>query len=297
MPNAQKTLPPGKGAEAVKIPDGGSELRELPVRRHQRAVQIAGTGLLIIDREERTVGEFDRRRVAEVGVGAVVAQYPVERPRPTAVAAEGDALPGIVTAPAVGHDDRPRRVEQQRGRRTGDEKLRNSPRSSSVFGTREKDLKSQIVTDRPEQPAIRQFQHMRFDVSALLRSGDHTETLPRHPLVPAGDRGDFADPAASLASAESTFAEFPTAIITLKRNSGEGNVFFSVTALISRQSVSCHIILQKSLLLVILTGHSKNVFMDVLILRVLHGVQVEAHTDRLIFRHMHLNSHNSSNTS
>ena len=35
--------------------------------------------------------------------------------------------------------------------------------------------------------------------------------------------GDFADPAASLASAESTFADFPTAIITLKRNSGEGN--------------------------------------------------------------------------
>ena len=35
--------------------------------------------------------------------------------------------------------------------------------------------------------------------------------------------GDFADPATSLASAESTFAQFPTAIITLKRNSGEGN--------------------------------------------------------------------------
>ena len=34
---------------------------------------------------------------------------------------------------------------------------------------------------------------------------------------------DFADPATSLASAEGTFAQFPTAIITLKRNSGEGN--------------------------------------------------------------------------
>ena len=35
--------------------------------------------------------------------------------------------------------------------------------------------------------------------------------------------GDFADPATALASAESTFAQFPTAVITLKRNSGEGN--------------------------------------------------------------------------
>ena len=35
--------------------------------------------------------------------------------------------------------------------------------------------------------------------------------------------GDFADPATALASAESTFASFPTALITLKRNSGEGN--------------------------------------------------------------------------
>ena len=35
--------------------------------------------------------------------------------------------------------------------------------------------------------------------------------------------GDFADPATALASAEGTFAQFPTAIITLKRNSGEGN--------------------------------------------------------------------------
>ena len=35
--------------------------------------------------------------------------------------------------------------------------------------------------------------------------------------------GDFADPATALASAEGTFAAFPTAVITLKRNSGEGN--------------------------------------------------------------------------
>ena len=35
--------------------------------------------------------------------------------------------------------------------------------------------------------------------------------------------GDFADPATALASAESTFAQFPVAVITLKRNSGEGN--------------------------------------------------------------------------
>ena len=34
---------------------------------------------------------------------------------------------------------------------------------------------------------------------------------------------DFADPATALASAEGTFAQFSTAIITLKRNSGEGN--------------------------------------------------------------------------
>ena len=38
-----------------------------------------------------------------------------------------------------------------------------------------------------------------------------------------GIKKDFADPATSLASAESTFNEFSTAIITLKRNSGEGN--------------------------------------------------------------------------
>ena len=34
---------------------------------------------------------------------------------------------------------------------------------------------------------------------------------------------DFADPATALASAEATFAQYPTAVITLKRNSGEGN--------------------------------------------------------------------------
>ena len=35
--------------------------------------------------------------------------------------------------------------------------------------------------------------------------------------------GDFDNPSAALTSAEGTFAQFPTAIITLKRNSGEGN--------------------------------------------------------------------------
>ena len=39
----------------------------------------------------------------------------------------------------------------------------------------------------------------------------------------AATSGDFADPAVALASAESTFAQYPTAVITLKRNSGEGN--------------------------------------------------------------------------
>lgn len=39
----------------------------------------------------------------------------------------------------------------------------------------------------------------------------------------ASANGDFADPAVSLASAESTFSQYPTAVITLKRNSGEGN--------------------------------------------------------------------------
>lgn len=36
-------------------------------------------------------------------------------------------------------------------------------------------------------------------------------------------RGDFDDPATALASAESTFADYDTAVVTLKRNSGEGN--------------------------------------------------------------------------
>ena len=36
-------------------------------------------------------------------------------------------------------------------------------------------------------------------------------------------KGEFTDPAASLDSAKSTFAEYNTAIITVKRNSGEGN--------------------------------------------------------------------------
>ncbi|MCI6525292.1 MAG: glycoside hydrolase family 3 C-terminal domain-containing protein [Bacilli bacterium] len=36
-------------------------------------------------------------------------------------------------------------------------------------------------------------------------------------------RGDFADPAASLSSASASFAEYSTAVVTIKRNSGEGN--------------------------------------------------------------------------
>ena len=39
----------------------------------------------------------------------------------------------------------------------------------------------------------------------------------------AATSGDFDNPATALASAEGTFAQFPTAVITLKRNSGEGN--------------------------------------------------------------------------
>ena len=35
--------------------------------------------------------------------------------------------------------------------------------------------------------------------------------------------GDFADPATSLASLDATFAQYPHVVITLKRNSGEGN--------------------------------------------------------------------------
>ena len=36
-------------------------------------------------------------------------------------------------------------------------------------------------------------------------------------------RGDFADPAASLSSASASFAEYSTAVVTIKRNSGEGD--------------------------------------------------------------------------
>ena len=39
----------------------------------------------------------------------------------------------------------------------------------------------------------------------------------------ASANGDFADPATSLAPAANTFAEYDTAVITIKRNSGEGN--------------------------------------------------------------------------
>ena len=39
----------------------------------------------------------------------------------------------------------------------------------------------------------------------------------------AATSGDFDNPSTALASAESTFAQYPTAVITLKRNSGEGN--------------------------------------------------------------------------
>ena len=39
----------------------------------------------------------------------------------------------------------------------------------------------------------------------------------------AAASGDFDNPSVSLKSAETTFEQFPTAIITLKRNSGEGN--------------------------------------------------------------------------
>ena len=39
----------------------------------------------------------------------------------------------------------------------------------------------------------------------------------------ASANGDFADPATSLAAAANTFAEYDTAVITIKRNSGEGN--------------------------------------------------------------------------
>ena len=39
----------------------------------------------------------------------------------------------------------------------------------------------------------------------------------------ANASGDFDNPEVALASAEGTFASFPTAVITFKRNSGEGN--------------------------------------------------------------------------
>ena len=53
--------------------------------------------------------------------------------------------------------------------------------------------------------------------------GDKFNTATRDLYAANGVSADFDNPAASLASAESTFASFPTAIITLKRNSGEGN--------------------------------------------------------------------------
>ena len=51
--------------------------------------------------------------------------------------------------------------------------------------------------------------------------GDKFNTATRD--LYASVNADFDDPASKLASAESTFASFPTAVITLKRNSGEGN--------------------------------------------------------------------------
>lgn len=51
--------------------------------------------------------------------------------------------------------------------------------------------------------------------------GDNFNTATRD--LYAATNGDFADPETALASAESTFSEFSTAVITLKRNSGEGN--------------------------------------------------------------------------
>ena len=53
--------------------------------------------------------------------------------------------------------------------------------------------------------------------------GDKFNTATRDLYAANGVSADFENPAASLASAESTFASFPTAIITIKRNSGEGN--------------------------------------------------------------------------
>lgn len=51
--------------------------------------------------------------------------------------------------------------------------------------------------------------------------GDKFNTATRD--LYASVQADFDNPAVQLASAESTFASFPTAVITLKRNSGEGN--------------------------------------------------------------------------
>ena len=51
----------------------------------------------------------------------------------------------------------------------------------------------------------------KFDTNAAVNS------------LYASANGDFADPAASLASASDTFDEYNTAVITIKRNSGEGN--------------------------------------------------------------------------
>ena len=53
--------------------------------------------------------------------------------------------------------------------------------------------------------------------------GDKFNTATRDLYAANGVSADFDNPAVALASAESTFASFPTAIITLKRNSGEGN--------------------------------------------------------------------------
>ena len=51
--------------------------------------------------------------------------------------------------------------------------------------------------------------------------GDKFNTATRD--IYNGTSGDFDNPAMALASAEGTFAQFPVAVITLKRNSGEGN--------------------------------------------------------------------------
>jgi len=53
--------------------------------------------------------------------------------------------------------------------------------------------------------------------------GDKFNTATRDLYAANGVSADFDNPAVALASAESTFTSFPTAIITLKRNSGEGN--------------------------------------------------------------------------